>query len=338
MQLRTREEHIYCAENAPIYLSVTVAGVLGERAELYASGEVLALVSRPDGRYRVTEKAGSGAGLINARGMVQYLLCRFPLCAGRLPAWVDRANGAVLFSSGAHRERSFDSSFRRVELENISAHMKYHVRPDRLTVSMALPSRVSAWAKDGAVALVRDRKGAYRREQDGGETFLRSKALADYCRAQWGDKPPFSRTMEEGVVLSTDYLALTELEGLKGFRPLELREKEERTATLRRDRSILLSQAAAKDLGRAASVYACGGMLAFKPDPKGDVQIQRAEGGGVVRSHRLYQQTIMTHPGVETFRLVPHGDLWVFSAGQRREFLPPEDCFCRMLVENTALV
>ena len=337
MRQRTREEHIYFAENAPIYLSVTVAAALGERVELMGSGEVLALVSAPEGRYRVTRKANSEAGLINARGMAQYLLRRFPLCGGRLAAWVDRAHGAVLFGPGAHREKGLDGSFQTIELESISAHIKYQVRQDRLTVSLALPARMSAWVRDGVVALVRDRQGPYRREREGGETFLRSKALADYCRGLWGEKTPFSRTMEEGVALSPDFLALTELDGLEGFRRLELQEDRERTATLRRDRSILLSQEAARTLGRAASVYACGGVLALRPDRQGDVLIRRTEGGGVVHSHRLYQQAAMGHPGVETFRLVAHGDLWVLSPGEE-ELWPPADCFCRRLVENAVLV
>lgn len=331
MKRHSRAEHIYFSENTPVYLSAAVAQALGERADLYVKGNMLALASSPDGSLRVCAKPNSRAKFINARSLAQYLCAKFPKAGGMLPAQVDPFQEAVLFGPKLLGDEELDERFAPIDLSGLSGHRNYKVERDRITVSLALPRRVTAWVKEGTVALLKDPKGPYIREREERQTFLRSAALAAYLRRLWGGRSPHVRVVEEGVVLSTDYVFLTEMQGVEGFEPLALWEGG-KTATLCRDHSIRLSQEAARALGSAASVYTCSGLLALRSDRRGDVDIERRDGNSVLLSARLYQQAALANPGVETFHLIPNGGLWVLSSKARADSIPPEDYFCRMLV------
>ena len=331
MRRHSRAEHIYFGENTPVYLSASVAQVLGGRCGLWRGEGALALVTHPEGPFRVCDKPNSRAKFINARSLAQYLCGRFPKAGGMVSAWADEAHGAVLFAMEERRGEAWDGDFAPVDLSGLSSHRNYQVFRDRVKVSLAMPRRVSAFARGSAVALLRDPQGPYFREREAGETFLRSAPLAAYLRREWGDRRPYIRETEGGIVLSPGFVELADLEGLEGFEPLSL-EADGKTATLCRDHSILLSQEAARALGGSASVYTCSGMLALRSDRRGDVAVKRREGSSVLLSARLYQQAAMSSPGVETFHLVPNGGLWVLSPQEEQPSIPPEDYFCRMLV------
>lgn len=331
MKRNSRSEHIFFGADTPVYLSASVAGALEGRAGLWRKDGVLALVSRADGPFRVCDKPHSRARFINAKHLAQYLLHRFPGAGGMLPAWRDEAHRAILFAPEGDGGQRWGEDFEPLDFTGLSGHRNYLVHRDRVTVSLAVPRRVSVWVEGGAVYLKKDPKGLYHRERAGGETFLRGAPLAAYLRRQWGTARPYIREVAEGVVLSPDFLALAELKSVEGFRPLIL-EEDGKTATLCRDHSILLSQEAARTLGRTVSVYACSGILALRSDRRGDVTIERRGGGSVVRSARFYQQAALSHPGVETFQLVPNGGLWVLSPQAEQRSIPPDDYFCRMLM------
>ena len=331
MNRHSRAEHVYFGENTPVYLSAAVAQALGQRAEVFRRGETLALVSRPEGAFRVCSKPNSRAKFINTRTLAQYLCAKFPRAEGMLPAQADPVRGAVLFGARLRVDDELDEDFLPMDLSGLSGHRSYSLEQDRLAVSLALPRRVSAWARGEAVALLGDPQGPYDRVREEGETFLRSAALTAHLRRLWKGRRPSLRAVDGGVVLSPDFVFLAELRDLEGFAPLLL-EDGGKTATLCRDHSIRLSQEAARVLGGAASVYTCSGVLALRPDRRGDVAVKRRDGEAVLLSTRLYQQAALANPGVETFRLVPRGGLWVLSPAEGEEGLPPEDCFCRLLV------
>lgn len=315
-----------------LYISAAAGVRLGERADLYEYGRVLALVNAPEGRLRVRDKDGFGTTkTIHAQALGDYLAERFPDAEERrLPAWYDEAYDALLFGPEECEDVLFDGRFRALELSEISRE-SFVPSGAGLKVTHRFPARSRVLVKDGILAFFKQEDGPVTVERREGAYLLRKPEVVEFARRNWEGRQLYSRRLGEATLVAAGVESLAHLADLAGFTALSLAGRP--ALELTRERAIRLTGAAELFPGRF-SVYACGSLLALQPDGAGELEVEwREDGAGHVHAPRLYQQLMLRYPGSERLELLPYGDLLLLGeTGTLPESLLPPDYFCQLVI------
>lgn len=320
-----------CAGQRTVYVSAAAAVLASPVNDLYVDGEVLALVSAPEGEYTLNKKPHTNAKVIDDRNLVYYLKTKFP---GRptLTAWADPAHGALLFGAGKRRPLFDRDTFRRLDLDPVSPFRRSLASRNYFYVTKLEPRCCVPLVSGDCLYLKKDGKRGLRRFDEAPYSFYKSNVLAAYCKGRWRDRDIFKRTFDGGVLLSPDFSFLAETTQLpQDLEELPL-EAGGLTLGIGRDHSVRLSQDAYELLGGHVDVYLSHSSVALQPARHGALRFRRCADGASAFSLPLTRMILAYYPMAEELQLKAYEDLYVLSTG--REDFSPRDYYFRVALEE----
>lgn len=327
--VKGREQFLRLVSEKMLYLSSGAAETLGDRAELYESGDVLALVGEPHGTYHLGRKSSGCKGRnLCVSELAGYLMEKYGVETGaRLPVWQGaEETGPVIFFGrpGGGAPQRLDESFHKLELSYRKRYGDWVFVEDNCVSFTAelralLPRRLSLYEAGRALALKGDRTGSYSLELRSGRKgeAIYAGQLAEFLRRRFSGQGRglllCARALGDGVCFAAAEEDLWTAEEEAGARLLDLGVPGDCFLRLTRKGSLYFSSKAAERVGERFRLLAAGDLLALQRGGEGDFQIRRTGYQSLVHSAALRAEIAELYPGAEKLYLAARGDMFLLS-------------------------
>ena len=341
----SKEQFLRLVNEKMLYLSSAAAGQVGERADLYEWGNVMALVGNPHGTYHLSPKsAGCRGKNLCASELVGYLEEKYGLHTGaRLTVWsAPEEDGPVAFFAAEVTSREadcrFDRRFQKVELTYRKRYGDWVFVEDNCVsftadIRVRLPRRLALRGKGEILALCGDPEGPYlleyRNGRKGGAIY--SSQLAEYCKERFQARGRSvllnAAALPDGVCFADGEEALAGVTHAARLPLLDLGDPGDRFLCLMRKGSLYLSAHALRSLGERFSLYEGEGKLALRKEPDGAFQIRRTGYQNLVHSKPLKERVEQCYPDTGKLYLLEREDLLVLCPRREQEYLPGREAF-----------